>query len=99
MNDGSGCRDILVNTLFTDSVSQTEVRRAICIVIHRLEAKRGDIYSRQLLFLLGSIMKQALAVLPPKDTDKLKEFLFLQSQFITRIASSENLTDILFEGD
>jgi hypothetical protein len=99
MNDGSGCRDILVNTLFTDSVSQTEVRRAICIVIHRLEAKRGDIYSRQLLFFLGSIMKQALAVLPPKDTDKLKEFLFLQSQFITRIASSENLTDILFEGD
>jgi hypothetical protein len=99
MDDDSGCRDILVNTLFTDSVSQIEIRRAICIVIHRLEAKRGDIYSRHLLFLLGSIMKQALAVLPSKDTDKLKEYLFLQSQFITRIASSENLTGTLFEGD
>jgi hypothetical protein len=98
--EDSACQDVLVETLFANSISQNEVKRALCLVIHRLASSGGcDAHSRDIFFLLSSIIKKAKSLLPSTDVDSLKEYVFLQSQFITGVSMSEKLTTVLFEGE
>jgi hypothetical protein len=92
-------RTLLSQALSTDSVSVGHVKRAVCLVTHRLAGSEDrDTVSRDLLLLLASIMEGPRSALPSTDLTTLKDYIFNQSVTIRALCLTSSLSNIIREG-
>lgn len=90
---------LLTQALFATSATVAEVKRAVCLIIHRLAQSGGrDAASRDLLLLLASIMQGSQSTLSPPDSAILKEFVFHQSVTVKELCLKSTLSDVIRKG-
>lgn len=93
------CRKILVDTAVGLEPSIIELKRAVCLISHRLSGSIGrDNLINGLFLLLASILRCSSTALSITDFSDLKEFVFVHSRAISTNFTLESLSDIVCEG-
>ena len=95
----SSKRDILVDILYGHSISSIEVKRAVCLVVHRLLQSQEDDYVCQAYFiLLSEILRRSRLTLSPTDSASIREYVFLQTTLMDVFGVWEGNSAVIFEG-
>jgi nucleolar pre-ribosomal-associated protein 1 len=90
---------VLVEILYGQPVSPVDIKRALCLVIHRLLASKEDDDVCQPFFLLmGEIMRRSRVTLSPADSAGIREYVFLQTTLLDVFGEMEWFSDVLIGG-
>jgi hypothetical protein len=78
-------------------VTLEQVKRAVCLLNHRLAAS-GEAASKDVLLLLTSIVHRSQSTLSSTDVASLKEYIFRQSAPVMDLCLSSTLSNVVREG-
>jgi nucleolar pre-ribosomal-associated protein 1 len=89
----------LVEVLYAQPVSPVDIKRALCLVIHRLLAsKDDDDVCRAFFVLMSEIMRRSRVTLSLVDSASIREYVFLQTTLIDILGDMQGFSDVLLEG-
>ena len=95
----SSQRSVLVDTLYGHSISSIEVKRALCLVVHRLLQSLEDEHVCQAYFiLLSEILRRSRLTLSPTDSASIREYVFLHTTLMDVFGVWEGYSTVIFEG-
>ncbi|KAJ7644108.1 ribosome 60S biogenesis N-terminal-domain-containing protein [Roridomyces roridus] len=84
-------REILVDVVFSNSTSLTDVKGVISLIGHSLSASMHvPEFTRGLLFLVASVCSRAALILSSTDSAELKEHLFVRCTPMAKLCIATN---------
>ena len=94
------CRKILADAALKGDPTVVDIKRAICLIEHRLSHSRGQDHFliNGLVLLLASIFERLSSTMSCADIFALKEYVFVHSEIIKTNMMSDSLLGVVRDG-